>query len=534
MDRDDLSAAIIAEMGAVFMTALEDALPALLTSPLAPLEQQVRQMGRRVLGALVTRVAAAQAATLPPETCPACDGPLRRVQRARTRHLQGLVGDYTLSRASYVCVTCGQSHVPLDAHLGLGAGSLSPGLARVVCGAGLDDAFARAVERVEEALGVQVSAEVVRRTTEAMGQVAEAPVQDAMTRVAQGRRAWPASEMVQDAPTSGVLAVAVDGLFVHRDDAWHEMKVVTLAPLGPGVEIDADTQRERLVWGQASYGAGCEEAQAFWGRVHVEACRRGLGTPAVRTVVLLGDGADWIWRAGRDFLGLPGVEVVEILDLYHVYEYLWLVGNTVFGAGSAAAAAWVEPLKTRLYAQGAVPVQEALATLTQAVGGQEPGGEESAAASMVRRACAYFAEHAARLDYPAFVARALPIGSGAVESAGKTLVKARTNGAGMHWRGAGAQHVVSLRALHHSGRWEAFWASQPQRTLLHLVPRQPRTCPIPVPAAEEAPCTAPAPATPAGQSPAPPPADPPRTPPARCPAPTHPWRQPLHPRLRSA
>jgi len=170
------------------------------------------------------------------------------------------------------------------------------------------------------------------------------------------------------------------------------------------------------------------------------------------------------------------VEVVEILDLYHVYEYLWLVGNTVFGASSTAAAAWVEPLKTRLYAQGPAPVQEALATLAATVGARDDAEEgESAAGEVVRRACAYFAEHAARLDYPAFVARALPIGSGAVESAGKTVVKARTNGAGMRWRQAGAQHVVSLRTLHHSGRWEVFWASAPPGALLHLAPRQPRT-----------------------------------------------------------
>ncbi len=48
------------------------------------------------------------------------------------------------------------------------------------------------------------------------------------------------------------------------------------------------------------------------GGAHVDACRRG-GTRAGRTVVLIA--AAWIWHAGRAFLGLPGVELVEILDL---------------------------------------------------------------------------------------------------------------------------------------------------------------------------------------------------------------------------
>jgi len=75
----------------------------------------------------------------------------------------------------------------------------------------------------------------------------------------------------------------------------------------------------RWRWGVASYGAGCEEAEDFWYRAYVEACRRGLGTAAVRTVVLLGDGAEWIGRQGCAFLALPGVDLVEIIDLYHAY-----------------------------------------------------------------------------------------------------------------------------------------------------------------------------------------------------------------------
>ena len=368
MDRDELSAAIIQEMGAVFMAALAEVLPALLTDDLAGMEQRLRQVGRAVLGPVVERVAAVREAEEERGSCPTCGGRLQRVDQARRRTLQGLVGDYTLHRAYYRCVGCGQGHVPLDARLDLGTGSLSPGLLRVVCRDGIAGGFAEAVDRVSEAVGVRVDDEVLRRMTEGIGAVAEAEVQAAMARVARGQPAWMDAEAaVMDAPESGVLAVEVDGMFVHRDDDWHEMKVTTVALLGPGVEVDADTGRERLAWGRASYGAGFEEAQAFWGRAHVEACRRGLGTPAVHTVVALGDGAEWIWRHARAFLALPGVEMVEIIDLYHAYEYLWAVGNAVFGEGTAAAAAWVEPRQTRLYAEGAPPLHAALTTLARTV-----------------------------------------------------------------------------------------------------------------------------------------------------------------------
>jgi len=505
------------------MTALAAALPAVRTSDLAGMEQRLRQVGRVVLGAVVERVAAAQGEGEERGACPACGGRLQRGVRARRRVVQGLVGDYTLHRDSYQCRACGQGHVPLDAHLGLGTGSLSPGLLRVACREGIEGSFVDARDRVTEAVGVTIDAEVLRRLSEGIGAVAEAQTQAAMARVARGQPAWTVAAPL-DGPESGVLAVEVDGMFVHRDDAWHEMKVTTLAPLGPGVEVDPDTGRERLAWGRASYGAGFEEAAAFWGRVHVEACRRGLGTAAVRTVVVRGDGAEWIWRHARAFLALPGVEVVEVLDLYHAYEYLWGVGNAVFGANTPEAAAWVAPLKRRLYAEGAAPLQEALSALAQSRG-SDAEEEEDEAATVVRRALAYVTTHAARLAYPAFVARRLPIGSGAVESSCKSVVQARTKGAGMRWSAGGAQEVVSLRALHRSGRWDAFWQAQPQRARLQLVPRARRTpAALPPGKAVSPPLEASSTAPPDARPPAL--ADTPVGPRLLRPAADHPWRRP--------
>jgi len=340
----------------VFTAALAEALPALRGDDLAGMEQRLRRVGRAVRGpvverVVVERVVAARAAGVGGGACPdaAWAGPLRLVDRARPRPLHGLVGDDTLRRAYYRCATGGRGQAPRDDTLGLGTGSLAPGLAQVVCReGGAQGSFAEAVDSVAASVGVALTAAVARRATEGRGAVAEAETQAALARVARGQPAWAPADAAVEAAESAVLAVEVDGVYVQRDDGWPEMKVVTVAPRGPGVETDADTGRERLCWGRASDGAGVEEAQDFGGRAHAEACRRGLGTPAVRTVVARGDGAPWIWRHARAYLALPGVEVVEIIDLYHAYAYLWSVGNAVCGEGTAAAAAWVEPLKTRL------------------------------------------------------------------------------------------------------------------------------------------------------------------------------------------
>jgi hypothetical protein len=381
------------------------------------------------------------------------------VEAARARHLQGLVGEYTLRRPYWHCPPCQQGAAPLDALLGIGAGALSPGLCRVACRLGIEEAFAPAAAILDETLRVDVPTEAVRRITEGIGQVAEAEQQAAIA-LAQADQEPPPPEV---AP--GQLLVAVDGVQVHTDGDWHEMKVGVVAPLGPGTWTDPDSGRVCQALGAQSVCAGLEAAALFWWRVYCEARRRGLGAAPVALIVVLGDGADWIWHAAARFLALRGVELVAIVDLSQAWEHLWTVANAVFGTGSAAAAAWTEPLKRRLEHEGVAPVLTALRTLRPTT---------ADAAEEVRKAQQYFTDHAARMDYPRFVARQFPIGSGVVESANKTLIAAREKGAGMRWSRTGAQAVASLRAVHRSGRWEAFWRTQPQRRRPAVFPRRPR------------------------------------------------------------
>ena len=399
-------------------------------------------------GATLERVLAVRAAgTRERPPCPACGGVLRVVEQARERFVQGLTGAASFRRATYVCTRadCGQGYAPLDAALGLGTETLMPRLARVVCRAGITEAFDEAAAHLREDHGVTLGGETVRRVTEGVGAVAEAALQEDIARARRG-------EMPPPSEGAGDVVVAVDGCQVHLDDAWHEIKVGRVAPLGPARRTDQRSGRTYLAWGTAAICAGLEGAEDFWWRVYVTACRGGWGQQT-RRVVVLGDGAEWIWNRAADFVGGPGITLVEIVDIFHAYEHLWEVGRAVFDT-PAALSAWVEPLKDALYTHGVAPVLAALDALTP----HDPASAES-----VRRERAYFADNAARMDYACFVAHELPIGSGAVESLCKTLIEARAKGAGMRWTRAGVQAVVTLRALRASGAWATFWARHPLR-----------------------------------------------------------------------
>jgi len=513
MDRTELSEAIIQEVSVIVAEELRAAGPELLTADLDGVEARLQAVSRRVCGATMERVLAARAVprgARPP--CPSCGGLLRLVDGARGRDLQGLTGDATLVRPAYVCTRtdCGRGYAPLDAELGLGAETLMPRLARVVCRAGITGAFDEAATQLAEDHGVALGGETVRRVTEAVGAVAEAAPQEEIARARRGALTRPPGGATD-------VVVAVDGCQVLLLDGWHEMKVGRAAPLGPALRSDHRAGRTYLAWGKAAICAGLEGAEDCWWRVAVTAWRAGLGQQT-RRVIVLGDGAEWIWNRAAHFLGGPGIVVVEILDLFHAYEHLWAAGRAVFDAPDARAA-WAEPLKDALYTEGAPAVLAALDTLV-------PAGP--VAADVLRRERAYFADNATRMDDPRYVAQQLPIGSGAVESLCKTLIQAREKGAGMRWTQAGAQAVATLRAVRASGDWAAFWATHPLRTRLRLCPparpRRRATTVAPASAAEDVrPLVLPAP-TPAESPPAPQVTADLAVPPRR-PAATHPWRR---------
>jgi hypothetical protein len=418
---------------------------------------------------VVTTLAAGESGERP--TCGACQQVMRAVDLARPRALQGLVGNYRVRRAYFVCDRCGHGVAPLDERLGIGPGALSPGLARVVCRVGIETGFGTAADLLDETLRVNVATEAVRRVTERIGAGAEADEPAAIAQAQVGPPPPPDAAEV----TPSALVVEVDGVHVQAGGDWHEMKVGLVAPLGPATRTVTETGRVALTLGRQSACAGFETAALFWYRVYVGACQRGLGGPELALVVVLGDGADWIWRYAWQFLGRRGSEMVEVVDIFHAWGHLWTVATAAFGAGTSRAAAWVEPLKGRLLDEGPAPILAALVDLTSAAHGADAGTD---AAEEVRKAIGYFSDHAARMDYPRFVARQLLIGSGGVESACKTLIQAREKQAGLRWSHAGAQVVASLRALHRSGRWDHFWRTHPQRRRPPIAPGQ-RPSPAP-------------------------------------------------------
>lgn len=401
---------------------------------LAAQEEVVVRLLRRVapdlLGALLPL--AVRELSLPAagqrQACPGC-GIRRGVQEWRERRIRTRCGEVRYTRPWYWCRRCHRGWAPADEVLGVVPSQrVSAGLHQWLVWLGAVTDFREGSELLAEFTGVEVAPETLRQHTEGAGAALEVVQQAACATVLATQAA---AAPVAAAP--GQLLVEADGVMVRYLDDWHEVKVGLVAGYANG-----KTQAP-------SYVAAREPPDAFGRRLLTEAARRGAldvvgwtgplagkGLAQLRSVVVIGDGAHWIWNLAAEHFG----ERVDIVDFYHASAHLWEVARTVFGAGTPQAQGWAEAQRTALLTHGADPVSAALEALTMA----SPEGT-----ALLRRERGYFRSNRARMDYPAFRAQGLPIGSGAVESTAKHLVQLRMKRPGARWSERGAHGVLMVR-----------------------------------------------------------------------------------------
>ena len=344
----------------------------------------------------------------------------------RPKGVQTLLGWITVRRAYYVCAACGHGFCPLDATLGLGRDSLSPGVRRLAGRLGALLPFAEAATTLAATARVHLSASTVRTVTEGVGGQREQILAGEIA------AAWATGLPPATSRPPERLVVALDGVrILSTDGGGREVKVGVVVPVRPH---PAGARRER-----ASYAAGLEPAEAFGRRLALEAHRRGLEGAAL--VAVLGDGAEWIWNLAAEHFP----RAIQIVDWFHASERVWDLGRALWGAGTEETATWVEQQLDRL-AQGEAAV---LAAEWQAL----PCRGEAAA---VRDAqVTYFTNHAHRMAYDRYREQGWDIGSGVVESACKHLIGVREKGPGMRWSEAGAQAVAAVRVLLFNEEWDA-------------------------------------------------------------------------------
>lgn len=180
--------------------------------------------------------------------------------------------------------------------------------------------------------------------------------------------------------------------------------------------------------------------RTFAARLWAEMLRQGFYRAS--RLVILSDGAEWI-RSLAEWLP---VEPLLILDLYHVKHRIWEAASALYGDKTPKASEWARTQCNRVEEGNAAKVIEALGFL-------RPRRQD--AKDKVSALREYLTNNLDRMDYPAYRASGLRVGSGAVESANYHVTGARLKLQGMRWSEQGARDMAHLRADLFNGRWEA-------------------------------------------------------------------------------
>jgi len=352
----------------------------------------------------------------------------RTVHDYRTRTIVSLFGPLDVSRAR--CEEGQRRYCPLDAAMGLaGHRGWTAAVQEAVSLLSCECAFETVADLLGRLLGLSISAPTVQELAEQAGSCAEELLSQPSVR--------------PDAPDT--LIVAADGCQAPQRDGWHEVKVSTLY----AGESRCSTGSGRGKVLSKEYYATLDNSQMFGEALWQRAC--GWRVEQARRVVVMGDGAPWIWNLAD--LHFPGA--IEIVDFYHAVEHLWDLGEGLWGDRhtSQATRSWVRRYRRRLK-EGRVD----LVLLAAGRSGQQVGEKLSAERrKVVRQNMEYFRRNASRMRYGRFRQMKLPIGTGMVEGACKHVVQSRFKRPGARWSRFGLKSMLALKLARLNDRWEALW-----------------------------------------------------------------------------
>lgn len=351
--------------------------------------------------------------------------------------VQCLFGTFELQRAYYYDPQQKRGHYPADAGLGLEVG-YTPGLARLICLEGADEAtFAQAERHLEQTGGITVSARQIHRVVQRVGEAA----QTWQERPAQpGGQAVPILYVSADGTGVPMVPEELKGRRGKQADGTAKTRQAYLGCVFTQKRVDDEGHPVRD-WNSTTYVSSFQPIAEFGPLLRQEAIRRGLGSAG--KVVLLIDGAAGLENMG--LLNFPGI--TQIVDFFHALEHASTVLGALLGKDHPEFKPRLRRWAKRLLKNGVKALIEESR--------KESAGQPCEVA--VEAALGYFEGNVERMQYGTFRAAGYFIGSGVVEAGCKTIIGGRCKQSGMFWSEPGARNILALRCIHSSRRLDDFW-----------------------------------------------------------------------------
>lgn len=415
---------------------------------LGDIEVQLEQQSRELLRVAAEK-AAQKKADLTPPVCPVCRQPLRQLTGDHRRSFECRFGTITIGRSRGYCKRCRKWRFPADTALGLEeTAGYSPRVQEMAALLASKMPVSEASAVLEHLTGVKLPRATLDREARRQGERARKVRRQEDERACAAGQKPVQPELVLE-PYQ--MIIQMDAWNIRERDDWGKTQVLRRGGKEPErwhwvytgtcfrLDHRGKTAGGRPVISERGFVATREGMDGLREQLHAEALRRGLGQAA--GVLVIGDGAVWIWRLADDRFK----DARQRLDYYHAVQHLAVVGRALFGEDKAGFQNWLRPLARQLKNQSAIKVVHQLEEILAEL----PAG---AAAEMVQKEVNYFHEHQDRMDYRAGQRRGEPIGSGAIESTCRQA-QCRFKRPGQYWSQQGDESLLCLETFWRNGRW---------------------------------------------------------------------------------
>ena len=376
--------------------------------------------------------------------------PGEKCHAGRPKQFLSLFGSVPLSRNYYHSQAKQAGRAPLDQALGLWAG-YSPGVLRVLCRLAARFPFEVAASEFKAYFGLEIEGRQIQRIAQEMGPLVR-QTQQQLPPFKHDSGPIPVMYIPVDGTGVPMVPSELEGRAGKQPDGSAKTREVKLGCVFTQTTTDEEGLPVRD-FQSTSYVASFESAADFMVRVRQEAIRRRMASALL--VVLLGDGAAWIWEQGRKCFPMA----FQILDLYHALEHLATLTKLLEPQPEAAKALW-QTWREQLLTDGVAEVVQQARQRAAALSGQP--------AELAAEQIGYFENNQSRMLYGTYRALGFFYGSGVVEAGCKTVIGGRCKCSGMQWSEPGATHVLDLRCSLFGNQFDQVWDRLNQSSYLRL------------------------------------------------------------------
>jgi hypothetical protein len=358
----------------------------------------------------------------------------------RTRVILSAVGEVRYTRW-YATDAEGSRSFPADEALGIVCGC-TPGAAKRLCHMGAkSQSYAEAADSLALLAGLAVSSNTIQRLVGVVGP----------DMAAWARERAPAT-VRPERDVAVCLQMDMTGVRLLKKHLKN-VKGQDGAPQGRQIKCGVVFLLERGADGRYQKVPDSSVHILSFGDVtdfsaELDQARQKLGAAHIAKLIVISDGAEWIWNIVADRFK----QAFAIVDFWHAAGHLHELCEFVHGKTDAAAESFsARRHKLKRYGVNCILGHFARLDLSQA---KRRG---------LHKRLHYFRNHQARMQYHRYRRAGWPIGSGEVEGACKSLIMQRTDLSGQRWSPAGALHVLWVRALVKDGLHDRYWNTPRKR-----------------------------------------------------------------------